>query len=165
MSASVSEQYEQAQQELDQAEVIKRHIAKNPNQYPIHEREAALKRVDDLREQLQSLQLKLDASARPHPNGNAQPNGHAQSNGHGAPEERRYMGDGLSRTRLILVTIGTMLALLLAALDQTIVGTAMPRIVADLNGLAYYTLVTTVYLVASTVMVPMRRQARRPIRA
>jgi len=48
-----------------------------------------------------------------------------------------------------------MLALLLAALDQTIVGTAMPRIVSDLNGLAYYTLVTTVYLVASTVMVPI----------
>ena len=72
-----------------------------------------------------------------------------------APAERRSMGEGLSRGRLILVTIGTMLALLLAALDQTIVGTAMPRIVADLNGLAYYTLVTTVYLVASTVMVPV----------
>ncbi|MEO6797172.1 MAG: MDR family MFS transporter [Candidatus Dormibacter sp.] len=155
MSASVLEQYEQAQQELDRAEVIKRHVAKNPSQYPINEREAALKRVDDLREQLQSLQLRLEASTRPHPNGNAQPNGKGSSNGHATPEERRSMGEGLSRTRLILVTIGTMLALLLAALDQTIVGTAMPRIVADLNGLAYYTLVTTVYLVASTVMVPI----------
>ncbi len=149
MSASVSEQYEQAQQELDQAEVIKRHIAKNPNQYPTGERDAAVKRVDDLREQLQSLQLKVDATTRP------QPNGHAKPNGSAAPAERRYMGEGLSRGRLVLVTIGTMLALLLAALDQTIVGTAMPRIVADLNGLAYYTLVTTVYLVASTVMVPI----------
>ncbi|MDQ6882677.1 MAG: MFS transporter [Candidatus Dormibacteraeota bacterium] len=144
MSASVSEQYEQAQQELDQAEVIKRHIARNPGQYPPGERAAALKRVDDLREQLQSLQLKLEATNRP------QPNGHAA-----APVERRSLGEGLSRGRLIIVTIGTMLALLLAALDQTIVGTAMPRIVADLNGLAYYTPVTTVYLVASTVMVPI----------
>jgi EmrB/QacA subfamily drug resistance transporter len=62
---------------------------------------------------------------------------------------------GLSRRRTILVVSGTMLALLLAALDQTIVGTAMPRIVADLNGLAYYAWVITAYLVASTVMVPV----------
>ncbi|TME74267.1 MAG: MFS transporter, partial [Chloroflexi bacterium] len=48
-----------------------------------------------------------------------------------------------------------MLALLLAALDQTIVGTAMPRIVAELNGLNYYSWVITAYLVASTIMVPI----------
>src|SRR6184192_2338591 len=48
-----------------------------------------------------------------------------------------------------------MLALLLAALDQTIVGTAMPRIVAELNGLSYYSWVITAYLVASTIMVPI----------
>ena len=61
----------------------------------------------------------------------------------------------MSRRRTILVVAGTMLARLLAALDQTIVGTAMPRIVADLNGLAYYASVITAYLVASTVMVPV----------
>jgi EmrB/QacA subfamily drug resistance transporter len=141
MSATVSEQFEQAQQELDRAEVIKRHIARNPQQYPAAERIAALQHVDQLREQVQALQLEAEAARRPQPNDPA--------------PERRSMGEGLSRGRLILVTIGTMLALLLAALDQTIVGTAMPRIVADLNGLAYYTLVTTVYLVASTVMVPI----------
>ncbi len=48
-----------------------------------------------------------------------------------------------------------MLALLLAALDQTIVGTAMPHIVADLNGLSYYAWVITAYVVASTVLVPV----------
>src|SRR5260370_5749749 len=48
-----------------------------------------------------------------------------------------------------------MLALWLAALDQTIVGTAMPRIVAELNGLNYYSWVITAYLVASTIMVPI----------
>jgi EmrB/QacA subfamily drug resistance transporter len=61
----------------------------------------------------------------------------------------------MSRRRLILVTVGVMLALLLAALDQTIVGTAMPRIIADLNGFDKYAWVTTAYLVTSTVTVPI----------
>ncbi|HEX2647135.1 MAG TPA: MDR family MFS transporter [Candidatus Dormibacteraeota bacterium] len=63
--------------------------------------------------------------------------------------------DGLSRRRVILATAGTMLALLLAALDQTIVGTAIPRIVADLNGLDRLAWVTTAYLVTSTTMTPI----------
>ena len=62
---------------------------------------------------------------------------------------------GLSRRRVILATAGTMLALLLAALDQTIVGTAIPRIVADLNGLDRLAWVTTAYLVTSTTMTPI----------
>jgi len=62
---------------------------------------------------------------------------------------------GLSRNKQILATAGTMLALLLAALDQTIVGTAIPRIVADLNGLDRLAWVTTAYLVTSTTMVPI----------
>src|SRR5262252_10901294 len=48
-----------------------------------------------------------------------------------------------------------MLTLLLVALDQTVVGTAMPRIIAELNGLSVYAWVTTAYLVASTVVVPV----------
>ena len=62
---------------------------------------------------------------------------------------------GLSRNRTILATAGTALALLLAALDQTIVGTAIPRIVADLNGLDRLAWVTTAYLVTSTTMTPI----------
>jgi len=62
---------------------------------------------------------------------------------------------GLSRSKVILATAGTMLALLLAALDQTIVGTAIPRIVADLNGLDRLAWVTTAYLVTSTTMTPI----------
>jgi len=41
-----------------------------------------------------------------------------------------HLTEGLTRWRTIGVVAGTMLALLLAALDQTIVGTAMPRIVS-----------------------------------
>jgi EmrB/QacA subfamily drug resistance transporter len=61
----------------------------------------------------------------------------------------------LPRGQLVLATIGVMLALLLAALDQTIVGTAMPRIVAELQGLDYYAWVTTAYLVSATVVLPV----------
>ena len=66
-----------------------------------------------------------------------------------------HLTEGLTRWRTIGVVAGTMLALLLAALDQTIVGTAMPRIVSELNGLNYYSWVITAYLVASTIMVPI----------
>ncbi|HKD74864.1 MAG TPA: MFS transporter, partial [Ktedonobacterales bacterium] len=45
----------------------------------------------------------------------------------------------VSRPRLVLIVIGIELGMLLAALDQTIVSTAMPRILADLNGFAHYT--------------------------
>lgn len=48
---------------------------------------------------------------------------------------------------------GVMLALFLASLDQTIVGTAMPRIITDLGGFTHYTSVVTAYLVAATVTV------------
>ena len=58
------------------------------------------------------------------------------------------------RTR-VLATIGVMLGLLLASLDQTIVGTAMPRIVGELKGLDYYAWVTTAYLLTSTTVVPV----------
>jgi EmrB/QacA subfamily drug resistance transporter len=51
--------------------------------------------------------------------------------------------------------IALMIVFMLSALDQTIVSTAMPRIVAQLSGLDLYPWVTTAYLLASTVMVPI----------
>lgn len=51
--------------------------------------------------------------------------------------------------------VGILLALFLGALDQTIVATALPRIVDDLGGVSRYAWVATVYLLASTVMVPI----------
>jgi EmrB/QacA subfamily drug resistance transporter len=72
-----------------------------------------------------------------------------------APASGEHMTAGLTRLATIGVVAGTMMALLLAALDQTIVGTAMPRIVSDLNGLNYYSWVITAYLVSSTIMVPI----------
>ncbi|HEX4198880.1 MAG TPA: MDR family MFS transporter [Caulobacteraceae bacterium] len=55
--------------------------------------------------------------------------------------------------RLTLTAL--MIVFLLGALDQTIVATAMPRIVAQLKGLNLYAWVTTAYLLTSTVMVPI----------
>lgn len=61
----------------------------------------------------------------------------------------------LPRRQLIITVFGLMLALLLAALDQTVVGTAMPRIIAELQGFNRYAWVTTAYLLTSTAVVPI----------
>ncbi len=55
----------------------------------------------------------------------------------------------------VFTLAGVMVALFLGALDQTIVATAMPRILQELNGLALYTWVVTAYLLASTAMIPI----------
>jgi len=65
------------------------------------------------------------------------------------------MTQGSSRRQVALATVGVAMALLLAALDQTVVGTAMPRIVQELHGLNYYAWVTTAYLITSTALVPV----------
>ncbi|NQU96841.1 MAG: MFS transporter, partial [Chloroflexi bacterium] len=61
----------------------------------------------------------------------------------------------LPRRQVILTMGGVMMGMFLASLDQTIVGTALPRIVADLDGFALYAWVATAYMVASTVIVPI----------
>lgn len=57
--------------------------------------------------------------------------------------------------QLYIIMGGVMLGLLLAALDQTVVGPAMFRIIRDLKGLEHYAWVTTAYLLTSTVTVPI----------
>ncbi len=61
----------------------------------------------------------------------------------------------LSRTQTIGTLSGLMLAVLLAALDQTIVGTAEPKIIASLSGFDRYPWVSTAYLLCSTISVPI----------
>src|SRR5262245_34416374 len=61
----------------------------------------------------------------------------------------------LPRRAVIASLIGVTAAMLMAALDATIVGTAMPRVISDLHGFEHYTAVTTVYLLASTVVLPL----------
>jgi EmrB/QacA subfamily drug resistance transporter len=58
--------------------------------------------------------------------------------------------------RRVLVIIGALLlGMLLAALDQTIVATALPTIAGDLHGLSHLSWVVTAYLLASTVSTPL----------
>jgi EmrB/QacA subfamily drug resistance transporter len=61
----------------------------------------------------------------------------------------------LSQRRILLVIGGLLLGMLLAALDQTIVATALPTIAGDLHGLSHLTWVVTSYLLASTVSTPL----------
>lgn len=57
--------------------------------------------------------------------------------------------------QLVLLLIGIELGQLLTALDQTIVGTAAPRILADLNGFSNYAWIATAYLLTATVTMPI----------
>src|SRR2546429_5764222 len=56
---------------------------------------------------------------------------------------------------LISVITALMLTLLLEALDQTVVGTALPKIIGSLQGFDRYTWAVTAYIVASTTMIPI----------
>jgi len=60
-----------------------------------------------------------------------------------------------SRQTIIFTLIGTMLITFIAILDQTIVGTALPRIVADLKGFDLIAWITIIYLLTSTVTIPI----------
>lgn len=57
--------------------------------------------------------------------------------------------------RVLVVFSGLLLAMLLAALDSTIVATALPTIVGELGGLAHLSWVVTAYLLAQTVVTPL----------
>src|ERR1700740_3205531 len=62
---------------------------------------------------------------------------------------------GLSRRRILVIIGALMLGMLLAALDQTIVSTALQTIVGDLQGGSHIAWVITAYLLATTVSTPL----------
>ncbi|HEV2859915.1 MAG TPA: MDR family MFS transporter [Pyrinomonadaceae bacterium] len=61
----------------------------------------------------------------------------------------------MSRGRRVAVTAGVMLGMFLAALEATVVSTAMPTVTASLGGLSHYSWVFSAYLITSTVTVPV----------
>ncbi|HKA56145.1 MAG TPA: MFS transporter, partial [Candidatus Binatia bacterium] len=61
----------------------------------------------------------------------------------------------MPRQRVILVTVGIMLSLLMASMEATVVATAMPTIVGHLGGLAIYSWVFSGFMLASTTTVPV----------
>ncbi|MFD6735904.1 MDR family MFS transporter, partial [Micromonospora aurantiaca] len=65
-------------------------------------------------------------------------------------------GDTAGKSSGVLVSIGALLlGMLLAALDQTIVSTALPTIVSDLGGLEHLSWVVTAYMLAATAATPL----------
>ena len=61
----------------------------------------------------------------------------------------------LPRRQVLITLAGVLLAMFLSSLDQTVVGTAMPRIITDLGGFTQYTWVTTAYIITSTIAIPI----------
>jgi len=63
--------------------------------------------------------------------------------------------NSLPRRQVLITLAGVLLAMFLSSLDQTVVGTAMPRIITDLGGFTQYTWVTTAYIITSTIAIPI----------
>jgi len=61
----------------------------------------------------------------------------------------------LPQRQVIVTFVGVLLALFLSSLDQTVVSTAMPRIISDLGGFSHYTWVTTAYIITSAATIPI----------
>src|SRR5215210_4601656 len=55
----------------------------------------------------------------------------------------------------VLAFAGVMLGMLVAVLNQTIIATALPTIVADLGGVEHYSWIFSAYMLGSTVTVPI----------
>ncbi|SHI20640.1 drug resistance transporter, EmrB/QacA subfamily [Sporobacter termitidis DSM 10068] len=63
--------------------------------------------------------------------------------------------ENIHGTRLVLIIVSLMASLLLAALDSTIVGTAMKTIINELHGMEHYAWPFTIYMLCSTVVIPI----------
>ena len=61
----------------------------------------------------------------------------------------------LSKRRIVLTTIGAIAGMFLAALDSTIVATAMPTVIGELHGIDHYAWVFTAYLLAEIASIPV----------
>ena len=91
----------------------------------------------------------------------------AKSQDKSAPKVGESSGP-LTHREIMIVLSGLMTGMLLAALDQTIVSTALKNIVEDFNGLNHYTWVVTAYLLTSTASTPLYGKisdlyGRRPV--
>ncbi|MBN1644221.1 MAG: DHA2 family efflux MFS transporter permease subunit, partial [Dehalococcoidales bacterium] len=61
----------------------------------------------------------------------------------------------LPKRQIVFTFAGVLLAMFMSSLDQTVVGTAMPRIISDLGGFDQYTWVTTIYIITSAIALPI----------
>lgn len=61
----------------------------------------------------------------------------------------------LTRQQRTITLIGALLSMFMSSLNQTVIGTAMPRIIIELGGFAHYTWVATGFMITSTITVPI----------
>jgi EmrB/QacA subfamily drug resistance transporter len=73
----------------------------------------------------------------------------------GGPRQASDQPQAIDQRRVWVIIGALLLGMLLAALDQTIVATALPTIAGDLHGLSHLSWVVTAYLLASTVSTPL----------
>ncbi|HEY1819496.1 MAG TPA: MDR family MFS transporter [Trebonia sp.] len=74
----------------------------------------------------------------------------SEASGVSTPE----LGTFLSHKQIMIILPGLLMAMLLAMLDQLVVGTALPRIVGDLGGATHLSWVVTAYVLTSTITTP-----------
>ena len=74
---------------------------------------------------------------------------------HPAPHPALAPERAVVRPRLKIVLAGALLSMTLAALDQNIVNTALPRLAADLGGLAHLSWVVTAFMLTATITTPL----------
>jgi MFS family permease len=72
-----------------------------------------------------------------------------------APPRQRRALDPAQRIERRYITAALMLVMVLASMEQTVTATAMPTIIGDLNGLEHYSWVSSIYLLACTVSMPL----------
>jgi EmrB/QacA subfamily drug resistance transporter len=82
----------------------------------------------------------------------AKPQSAAAAGGTGGTGEAAVSGP---KREVLIVLPGLLLALIIAMLDQTVVSTALPRIVGDLGGVTHLSWVVTAYVLASTITTPL----------
>jgi EmrB/QacA subfamily drug resistance transporter len=68
---------------------------------------------------------------------------------------QHFPSEAMNRRELVLAISGLLICIFLAAIDSSIVNTALPRIASELRGFELYAWVTTGYLLSSTAVVPV----------
>ncbi len=81
-------------------------------------------------------------------------NGNGSLNGTGSANGAAAASTFLSQRQIMIILPGLLMAMMLAMLDQLIVGTALPRIVGTLGGVSHLSWVVTAYTLSSTITTP-----------
>ncbi|MEW6185854.1 MAG: MDR family MFS transporter [Thermodesulfobacteriota bacterium] len=66
-----------------------------------------------------------------------------------------FSSQAMTKQQRTITLVGALLSMFMSSLNQTVIGTAMPRIIIELGGFAHYTWVATGFMITSTVIVPI----------